>query len=438
MERLQSLAMDSYLAMSKQIAALSQRAGSALRVACCCSVALLASCGGGDGISAIANDPTVSGGGGGGYGDPNACAYVLDSDITSPTRLINTASYCDYLITDWIDVSSLLTIEPGTVIRSNPDERIIMDGGELQAVGTASQRIVFEGLASVQGYWRGIDVNSARNIVMDYVDIKDAGQVCSIIFCPDVGVYIDNTALSFTNSTVSNSYVHGMSITADTRIDAFSNNQFYGNSLRGLNMDIELIPELDEGSDYYGLNNPNGNPTVGVFSGAQESGKTFRWKALNAPYNVGSYLNVDGGILLLEPGVEIVFGAEAWMTVEGNGVLKALGTQSDPIVLRGSQPNPGHWDGIRMSDTNFNTSILQHTTLSHSGNTEGLLSAYAALRLDEAFITLSNSTFSDNARWGIYCTEPGTVTNASVIVDSGGNRFSNNASGALPSNCSIR
>ena len=91
-----------------------------------------------------------------------------------------------------------------------------------------------------------------------------------------------------------------------------------------------------------------------------------------------------------------------------------------------------------MSDTNSDTNLLQHTTLSHSGDTESLLAAYAALRLDELFITITKSTFSDNARWGIYCTESDSVTDSSVIVDGGGNSFSNNASGSLPTNCSIK
>lgn len=397
----------------------------------------LLACGGGSGsgggFGSLNDGSNASGGGGSG-----GCTYVLSSDITTPTRLINTQSACDYLLTEWIDVRSLLEIEPGTVIRSEADARIVVEGGELVAIGLPQQRIVFEGLANVQGYWRGIKVDGARRAQMDYVDIKDAGQVCSVIFCPDVGVIISNTVLSFTNSSVSNSYVHGMSITDGTRIEAFSNNRFFGNELNGFNTEIELIPDLDAASDYYGMERANGNPAVGVISGEQRSGRTFRWKALNAPYHIGGYLDVEGGILQIEPGAELVFGEEAWMTVQGNGVLKSLGTASDPIVFRGSQARPGHWDGIRMEDTSFDTSILQHTTLSHSGNTEGLLSAFAALRLDEAYITLNNTTFSDNAKWGIYCTERDSVTRASIVVDGGGNRFSNNASGALPTYCDIR
>jgi len=350
-------------------------------------------------------------------GDVGDCTYVLDSDITSATRLVNTANQCDYLITRWIEVRSLLEIEPGTVIRSNADERIRIEGGELRAIGTAEQRIVFEGITPVQGFWRGIDIDSARNVVMDYVDIKDAGQVCSTLFCPDVAFYVDNTKFSFTNSSLSNSYVHGMTISDGTLVEAFSNNRFFGNAFNGLNVPIEFVPMLDEASDYYGIERANGNPAVGILSGEQTSGNVFDWKALNAPYFVGGYFRVYGGILKLQPGVEIVFGNEAWMTIEDNGVIQALGTATEPVILRGGQALPGYWDGIRMSDTNFDTSVLQHTVISHSGNTDNLLSAFAGLRMDEAKITLRD---------------------ASVIYDGGGNQFTNNASGSFPRNCSIQ
>jgi len=365
------------------------------------------------------------------------CTTVLRQNITSPTSLVNGSAYCDYQLERTVYVRSMLTIEPGVVIRAKADVRLILDGGEISAIGAPDERITFEGLAPVQGYWRGIHVQGGRGLTMDYVDIKDAGQVCTRLFCPDVGVYVENTVLSFTNSSVSNSYVHGMSISDGTAVRAFANNRFYGNSLNGLNVEIELVPTLDTASDYGGVDEPNGVSGVGVISGAQERGEVFVWKDINAPYFISGYLNVEGGIMRLDPGVELVFDAEAWMTVTGNGVFQALGTAARPIVIRGRQARPGYWDGIRIYDTSFSSSKLQHTTISHTGNTEGLLSAYAAVRLDEADITMGHTTFSDNARWGIYCTEPDYVTRASVIVNEGGNQFFNNGSGTLV-NCSIQ
>ena len=126
------------------------------------------------------------------------------------------------------------------------------------------------------------------------------------------------------------------------------------------------------------------------------------------------------------------------MTVRGNGVLQSLGTADFPVFFFGSVARAGHWEGISMSDTNFTTNVLQHTVISHTGNTENLSPSFAALRMDEAYITLVNSTFSDNAQWGIYCTEADFNDELSVIVDGGGNTFFNNAGGDLPSFCSIQ
>ncbi len=181
--------------------------------------------------------------------DSGDCRYVLNDDITSPTQLVNTDDNCDYLLDGWVEVSSLLQIEPGVVIRASADANLVIDGGEISAVGNAQQRIVMEGLSHVSGFWEGIDVRSARNAVFDYFDIRDAGQVCAIIFCPDVGLMIDETRLSFTNSTVSNSYVIGMSITDEVEIDAFANNRFFANELYGLSVAGSNIPQLDQGSD---------------------------------------------------------------------------------------------------------------------------------------------------------------------------------------------
>lgn len=410
---------------------------------------ILSACGDGDG------DPVANGingvGGNGGNNQPNDgtpttpgspadsgdCTYVLTSDITSPTQLINTPQYCDYALDGWVEINSLLSIEPGVVVRAGPDARLVLDGGEIRAIGSAQNRIVLEGASHVQGYWRGIDIRSGRASVFDYVDIKDAGQVCSIIFCPDVGFFVDNISFSFTNSTVSNSYVIGMSITEDVDLQAFANNQFYGNALYGLAVHNENIPLLDTNSDYRGIGNENGIVGVGVHSGSQTKGEIFQWKKLNAPYLINSYFNVEGGILRLDPGVEIQFDAEAWMTVEGNGVFQALGTAAEPITISGQRAQPGYWDGIRYTDSPWDNNILQYVTISHSGNTEGLISAYAAINLDESRILIRNSQISDNSRWGIVCNDPDFPDVPSVIEDGGGNTFFNNASGHVDADCSV-
>ena len=177
---------------------------------------------------------------------------------------------------------------------------------------------------------------------------------------------------------------------------------------------------------------------VGVHNGEQERGEVFQWKSLNAPYLINGYYKVSGGTLRLDPGVEMAFDEGAWFVVEGNGTLQSLGTAAEPVIFRGQRAQPGYWDGIRFNSSPWDQNIFEYTILSHSGNTEGLLSAYAAVNLDESNATFSNTTFKDNGRWGIVCNDPEYPDVPSVITDGGGNTFSNNASGNVDSDCSVQ
>lgn len=370
--------------------------------------------------------------------DPSACAILLNTNITVPTQLINTSSECDYLLDRSITISSVLTIEPGVVIRATASTRIQVNGGEIIAIGEEHNRIVFEGLVPDQGFWIGIDINRGRRAVFDFVDIRDAGQDCLIVSCPDIALNVSNIALSFTNSSVSNSFVDGMRIGGNVDLQSFSNNQYFGNVLFGLTVDHAHIPLLDVNSDYLGIDEPNTTPGIAIIvAGEQTAGEVVVWKNLNAPYVIDSFFTVSGGVLQLSPGVVLAFGRDAWMTVEGNGVFQALGTAEEPVIIRGFVAEPGFWDGIRFNDTfrTINGNILQFTVVAHSGSTENLLATFGGLGLRDSRVTVSNSAFVDNDFWGIACDD---IFGSSVIEDGGGNEFLNNRSGGFDPDCSVR
>ena len=368
--------------------------------------------------------------------DDGTCANTWNRDVTVPTTLTNTASVCDYLLEGFVEISSTLTIEPGVVVRASQDASLWVDGGQILAVGTPEARITLEGLNHIAGYWDGIRVVEGRESQFDYVDLKDAGQVCSVQWCPDAGLILDDITVSFTNSSVSNSYVHGFHATGDVLFTRFENNRFYNNTWAGVVIDGNYAPMLDVASDYSGGAEPNGTPFVLIANGSQTAGKEFRWKKLSAPYLIGGYFNVEGGTLVLEPGVEMVFGSEAWMWVEGNGVLSAVGTAAEPIIFRGSQPEPGHWDGLTFDDSPWESNKLEYVEIRHSGNTEGIVSAYAAVRLEYAGrVEISNSVIADNAKYGIACDEQSEYVGSPVLTLGPGNTFSNNASGDIDPAC---
>ena len=369
--------------------------------------------------------------------DSGACAVTLSDDVTVPTTLVNSAAACDYLIEGFIQISSTLIIEPGVVIRASQDTSVSVDGGQIIAVGTPDARITIEGLNHVAGYWDGIQFFEGRESKFEYVDIKDAGQECGS-FCDAGGLVLKNVTVSFANSTVSNSYVDGLHLSTDVLLTRFENNRFYGNTLAGLRLGGNDVPMLDAASDYAGGAEPNGTPYVDVTSGEQTAGEPFRWKKLNAPYLISGYFRVYGGTLILEPGVEMVFGEAAWMTVQGNGVLQAVGTAAEPITFRGLVERPGYWDGITFAESPWEGNRLEYVQMRHSGNLEGISSALGAVRLEYgSSVYLGNSVIADNAEFGISCYNFDPPDNVNVLNLGPGNTFSNNASGDVDPDCGV-
>ncbi len=394
----------------------------------------LAGCGGGD--SAVANDPSPTPTPAPPTQPDGDCTYVLTENITVPSRLVDTPNLCDYRLEGLVDIKSRLVIEPGVVVRAAKDAYLRIDGGEIQAVGDAANRIVFEGESHVQGFWSGIHFISARESVFDYVDIKDGGQVCDVLFCPDVGFLVDAVTFSMSNSTVSNSYVIGASIDDDVNLKRFENNKFYGNVLSGLSIGIELVPNLDTASDYRGELQPNGIPYVDLGATAeQSSGGRFEWKKLNAPYRLGM-VTISGGLTALQPGVEIVMRDEAWLDIEGNGVLRAEGTAEAPVIIRGQTERPGAWVGMQLRNTEDN--LLSHTRLLHTGNSDGLIGNFTAVDMEEAKLEIVDSVIADGAGWGVRCDEPTLFSESSELTRGPNVAFQNMGAPEIDSDCFVR
>ena len=147
---------------------------------------------------------------------------------------------------------------------------------------------------------------------------------------------------------------------------------------------------------------------------------------------------MEGGALVLEPGVEIVFGEESWLTVRGNGVLSAVGTAAAPITFRGLVAQPGYWDGITIWDSPWEGNVLSYVQIHHSGFTGGALDAYGAVRLrDDSRVNISSSVIADNAQFGVSCDEPSNYGGSPNLVLGAGNAFSNNAAGDIDPDCGV-
>lgn len=386
---------------------------------------VMVSCGGNSNNTA----PGVGNPGGDGTNPTAQCARVWSEDITVPSRLENTTAACDYLLKGFVYIKSLLTIDPGTVVKADKDAVIWVEGGDLMAVGTANARITLEGFSPLQGYWDGINISSrAGKVQLEYVDIKDAGQTCSTSGCRPAALSgFGGGQVSLKNSSISNSYVHGAIL--EEWLVEFSNNRFYGNRWSGLVIDADKVGLLDKASDYVGGAKPNGDVGI-LLQGGTKVTTPVTWKKLNAPYFLGSYVEVED-VLTLEPGVEFV-SDEGWLGIERGGTLRAIGTAAEPIVFRGISQTPGAWDGIQFAVYNTGrNNRLEYVQISYGGGkprelvTNGLITNYSA------GIYIANSSFSHSSRWGISCTDKDDA----LIQLGPGNSFSSNVSGNIDPDC---
>lgn len=152
-------------------------------------------------------------------------------------------------------------------------------------------------------------------------------------------------------------------------------------------------------------------------------------------YELDGRIEVQGE-LTIEPGVEILAREEAGLEIQENGLLVAEGTDDDPIRFSGTDEQAGWWDGIFFNDSTHTDNTIDYVVVEYAGASSmgtridnGTEAAGLTLgqRRDSAEVSITNSTFRDNAGHGIY------LHSNAVLAD-----FSSNTLEANESPLSIR
>jgi len=119
---------------------------------------------------------------------------------------------------------------------------------------------------------------------------------------------------------------------------------------------------------------------------------------------VSKDISVKNALLKINPGVTLIFDAQAGLRVDDDAALTAEGSEAKPIFFTSISPTPGHWNGVRYNASNDSRNRLNYVNMEYGGNTaifsNGNLSMYGSTNNIQS-ISIKNSTFSHSAKNGV-------------------------------------
>ncbi|MFK7796137.1 MAG: hypothetical protein AB8E82_01705 [Aureispira sp.] len=342
---------------------------------------------------------------------PICDAVTIDkSDFFSEDRILE--DHCngvDYIIKkgdvyDLLDVEGKLVIEAGVTIEFEAEGGLaIQSTGSIEAKGTANAGITLHGPSTTAtGDWKGIILYSGNaSNVLEHVTISGGGS-SSFNSNGELGnlvIYAD-AKIAINNCTFKNSAGYGINANYYTDVDIRSlrNNKFVNNKTPLL-VRADFADVVDKSNNFEG----NTNNYVHVRVGREiRTAKT--WQALGVPYRLtassGGIFPVqeidNSGELTLEPGLMLEFEAGTGLKVDDNAALYAVGTASEPILLKGAASAAGYWYGLYFAFSTNPLNQLTHVTIDGAGSntSEGALSMWARPRLSLSNVKISNVTGS--------------------------------------------
>lgn len=283
---------------------------------------------------------------------------VLDCDYFKEDRVLtnNPNAAVDYLITCVMTVQNAnIKVEPGVVIEFEQDAGIEIDDfntpkASFSAIGTSDKPVIFRGVKKEKGFWRGIffDSNSPLN-KLSFVRIEDAGGK-QFNSNGDLGAVIAyaGSSLVLENSIISNSKTNGFQANYGDITLTMNNNVFTNNEVP-VDITPQLINAVNNTNDYRG--NTKDFVLIRPYTASINTPST--WHKINVPYEVLSTSVKSIGVsslLTIQPGVVIEFGAETFINIsESGGGIKAVGTESEPIIFTGTSKVAKAWGGININ-----------------------------------------------------------------------------------------
>lgn len=304
-----------------------------------------------------------------------------------------------------IPAGTSITIDPGASFYFDQAEDLEVDG-TLTANGTSAKPIIFTSQNPDVFSWEGIKV--AGSMTLDYSQVSYGGAFY------DGNIQVDNASLSVSNSIISNSSSYGIYQAgfSDSEIVLLDNVTFENNADAGLFIQTRSLINAAGNLTF------NGNGEDKIILDGSRSSADGQWPAYN--YLVDGNLIVNSDIVV-EPGAVFELD-QAYIWVDGAS-FDATGTADSPIIFTAKTPQAGNWFGIHFRGTS--TGVFDYVQVSYAG--DGPESDNANIELCNSQFTITNSTISNSAKYGIFVNDDVTINSDYQSV----NDFSNNASGSV-------
>jgi parallel beta-helix repeat protein len=340
---------------------------------------------------------------------------------------------CPYILYGDLYIQSatgaVLTLQPGVEIQISDGIYIGYGSGTfgtLVAEGTAQHRIKFTSTSpagsKTAGDWGyiGFYEGSGSNSSFAYCDIEYGGGYSAYTGM----VNIDESSVSFTNCTFTNSATYGITTGYEGYFEDCENNTFENTPDGPVQIYANWANTIGAGNTF-----SNTGPGI-VVLGDHIDKADATWLKHGVPYIIMGEVyvqNPTGAKLTIQAGTTLKFTESAFLIVayDGYGTLVAQGTSENKITFTSAAgagyENPGDWDGIWFYNGTGAQTILDYCNISYGG---GYSDYSGNLILDNTpagvpTITNCNITYSES--YGIY------LDGASPTMS--GNTLSNNALG---------
>ncbi|PAU95651.1 hypothetical protein CK503_00885 [Aliifodinibius salipaludis] len=309
-----------------------------------------------------------------------------------------------YQIVNNVDFEHHITIDEGAEFEFAADAGIVVrNGAVIEAIGTASNKIVFTGTSKTAGAWRGIRIVSASvDNIMEHVDITYGGSTNMATYFGKTNMVIDNAKITLRNVSLTGSAGYGIQTRRSGSEFSIENSYFENNANHDMRIHPTQVDFIDNQTDFNGGD-------VEVYGGDTESTGSETWSNLNnGTYYFTSTVSIEKGVSV-EAGALFEMGTDVVLKVPGGnspGHIKAIGTSNDPIVFSGRSKAKGAWGGIWISSGSLENE-MDHIVIEYGGGKDldiymssGNLGVHS-----DAYLDLSNAAIENSANYGIIVRE---------------------------------